>query len=284
MKKSTDSIIDTLRELPVLPDIVTEVIRLTDSTTASLSDVASVIEADPVLVAKVLKLCNSPLFVTRQKIGSLTLALAMIGVREIRNLVIGVKVFDAFQDEASVSLRDSGFLEHATEVGSIARQMRVSLGVDLRGEDYCAGLLHDIGKLALCKKYSNEYISLIETANSSSVSLTELEFEKFGYTHAEASHALLCAWGLPDTICDSALYHHENDRATLESASDPRLASIVCISNIIAQTELIPGSSEYLALMESDELWATLIETNDPKKREELIHSAQTAALDLSPI
>ena len=80
-----EEIITKLGELPAMPLVVSEVLNRTEDPTISLSEVSEIIQQDPALTAKILKVSNSPYYGMRQVVGTLKLALVILGVREIQH-------------------------------------------------------------------------------------------------------------------------------------------------------------------------------------------------------
>ena len=89
VKEVVAKVTEQMGDLPALSTVVTEVLRMTEDPNTSTGDVCEVVQSDPGLTAKVLRVSNSSYYGMRQYVGTLKLALVILGVREVRNIVEG---------------------------------------------------------------------------------------------------------------------------------------------------------------------------------------------------
>jgi HD-like signal output (HDOD) protein len=133
-----------------MPGVVAEVLRVTGDPDVAVGEVSSVIERDSALTAKLLKVSNSPYYGMNQVVGTLKLALVILGVREVRNIVLGISVVDSLKDSSTERLLDQlDFWDHSVKVAGFAKKLGTHLRLNLQGEDFIASRLHDIGKMVL---------------------------------------------------------------------------------------------------------------------------------------
>ena len=116
-----EQIIERVGDLPAMPKAVSRALALTDDPDVDLSEVADAIQTDPALSAKILRISNSPYYGMRQYVGTLKLALVVLGVREIRNIVLGVAVFDALHTRKTESMLAVDFWKHSFEVAAFSK-------------------------------------------------------------------------------------------------------------------------------------------------------------------
>ncbi len=230
-----EQIIEHVGDLPAVPETVSEVLLLTENSELDLSAVAHVIEKDPALSAKILRVSNSPYYGMRQYVGTLKLALVILGVREVRNIVLGISVFDALRSRRTESMLAGDLWKHSFEVAAFAKKLGDHLQLGLHGEEFITGLLHDIGKLVLMRQYEDEYAKIYSAAEGGNATLCTAEVERFGFSHAEAAAALAARWNFPQTLTDGLLLHHPNAAIALREARDPCLAAVVRIANLAAR-------------------------------------------------
>ncbi|PCJ60825.1 MAG: hypothetical protein COA73_07955 [Candidatus Hydrogenedentota bacterium] len=232
MNANVEKIISKIGDLPAIPEIVNEVLSLTQDPHVSVSDVSNLIEKDPALAAKLLKVSNSSYYGMRQVVGTLKLALVILGIKEVRNIVLGISVLDTLKDpELDTLLDKEGLWDHSTQVASLAKKFGTFLEINLQGEDFVSGLLHDIGKMVLWKSMKSDYSDIYYAAKSQGVSLSDLEYENFGFDHADVGGVLANTWNLPASLCDALWYHHPRSDRPLNEAKDPKLAALVRVSN-----------------------------------------------------
>jgi putative nucleotidyltransferase with HDIG domain len=263
MLSQVDKIVAKLGDLPAMPDVVVKVMELTNDQNVAVSEVSALIERDPALTAKLLKVSNSSYYGMRQVVGTLKLALVILGVREVRNIVLGISVLETLRDSKTERLLvREGLWKHSTEVASFAKKLGVHMELSLQGEDFIAGLLHDIGKLALWKQMNDEYVDVYKAAKERGMDLHTLEYEQFGFDHADAAAAIAQAWSLPESLSDALRCHHARADRDLQDTKDPRLSALVRIANLASKDPLLDEEidPESLPSCTDEDAWAILSE------------------------
>lgn len=233
-----EQIIEHVGDLPAVPEVVSEVLALTENPDVDLPVLAEVIQKDPGLSAKVLRISNSPYYGMRQYVGTLKLALVILGVREVRNIVLGISIFDTLRSKETESLFAGGFWKHSFLVAALSKKLGEYLRLALHGEDFITGLLHDIGKLVLMRQFPGAYAKMHTEAGGGGETLCDAEKKNFGFTHADAAAVLATQWNFPKTLIDGLLLHHPKDTIALREAKDPRLAAVVRIANLAAHEDI----------------------------------------------
>lgn len=262
--RNLEKVITKVGDLPAIPEIVDEVMRITEDPNISLSEVSAVIERDPALAAKLLRVSNSPYYGMKQVVGTLKLALVILGVREVRNIVFGISVLDSLKDRfTNVFIEKGGFLRHSVTVGGIAKKLGTHFSLSLQGEDFISGLLHDIGKLVLWKCLVDEYKPIYESSGGSSETLCGAEVEAFGFDHADVAATLATNWNLPESLVDALWYHHRKRTGDLEEAKDPKLAALVRIANLATHEDLGVDDPSELRCCSDDDGWELLMDGDE---------------------
>lgn len=278
--KALDRLMSTMGDLPALPAVVSEVMTMTDDPSIGMDRISAQIERDPALTAKILRISNSPYYGMRQYIGTLKLALVVLGVREVRNIVLGVSVFYALQDDTHNSPLRHAFWGHATNVAALSKRLARQFVHGLDGEDFISGLLHDVGKMALWRKHGEDYAAILTGPDGNGPRLCETETRSFGYDHAEMAAALAVNWNLPKTLVDALYCHHAGEGRVIAEARDPRLAALVRIANaavyedFFAQEQDLPFPS-----CEDEEAWGVLAAHGapaEPSERRRLLKTLLT--------
>ena len=126
---------------------------------------------------------------------------------------------------------------HSTRVAALCKKLGAHAKGTFQGEDFIAGLLHDVGKMVLWRQLEGEYRELYFAAQKSGVPLHVAEREKFGFDHADVIGALAAVWNLPDSLRLAMLYHHDAPGRDLQSAKSPRLAALLRIANAAAHDD-----------------------------------------------
>ncbi len=232
-----EKIIESVGELPALPNIVADVLSITEDPTIAVSQISDRVQRDPGLAAKILKISNSPFYGMKQYVGTLKLAIVILGVRELRNIVLGISLFETLQDGRMQHVLVREIWEHSLRVGAWCRRLGAALSLGLQGEDFICGLLHDMGKIVLLRQVGDDYLKLIKRSGGHGQTLCQIETNVLGFDHADAAEALATHWNLPQALSDALWMHHEGPNRTFGAANDPRLAALVWVADAAARED-----------------------------------------------
>lgn len=195
--------------LPTMPQILAKLMEQCQNEKAGLPELATLISQDAGMTAKVLRVAHSPAYHRGgQKIG-LEQSMMSLGLDMLRTLVISESIFETFSgfsDSAKIDLR--AFWKHSLTAAVIARQVAKKMKYPNVDEAYLAGLLHDIGRLALLSVAPKEYAFHFHAPGDDK--LCAAEQRTLQMTHAEAGAWVVEQWRLNSFIGDSVLYHHES--------------------------------------------------------------------------
>ncbi len=248
--------IQNIGSLPTLPKVATEVISMAGNPDVSIKEIASIISQDPSLSAKILKVANSAFYGLKQRVASIQLALVILGLNKIKNLVIGISVFKTFPIRPGRPTFDrEKFWEHSVGCGQIAKILATLLGCEMDGEEFVAGLLHDVGKIVLDQFFHDEFTKVVDLTFEKDIPMIEAEKEVLGTTHAEIGSWLAEDWKLPLSLVEAITYHHEPQKAAL----NPTLTSLVRLSDLFCKAKGIGFSGDAQGVSISDRIaWKTL--------------------------
>ncbi len=231
MHKSNQSIRDRLMvaRLPAMPQILIKLIDLCQHDEAGMDQVAKLIAHDAGMTAKILSIANSSAYRhSGIKLG-LAQSLNTLGLEMIKTMVINESVFQTFNNFSRSNNTDlRGFWVHALKAAVIARELAKKMSYPHSEEAYLAGLLHDVGRLALLSATPQEYSSIFSARDDEQ--LCAVETSSIGINHAEAGAWLAEQWNLDSFLTDSVLYHHE-PTARLKSAHP--LIRILCLAHLM---------------------------------------------------
>jgi HD-like signal output (HDOD) protein len=202
-------VIGQLKAVPSLPALYVAVTRALRSPETPITKIGDLIAQDMGMCAKVLQLANSAFFGLSCHVSSPQQAVTLIGVENLKALVLSVQVFS---DLGGQLTRDLGFLwDHSMTTASFARTIaREELSPCGVVEDaFTAGLLHDVGRLVLASAFGAEYQKVLKRAAEPGARLARCEAEAFGCTHNGVGAYLLGLWGLTDSIVEAVAWHHQ---------------------------------------------------------------------------
>ena len=204
-----------------LPEVCLQVQNLADSPHTNSADIGEVIGQDPALTTRLLKLVNSAYFGLPSKVDTVSRAVNLIGIRELRNLTFAASAAEVFSGISSEQLDMAGFWQHSVYCGLLARHLSKHCNVLHAERLFTVGLLHDVGRLLMLMKLPEETGKAEDLRMSSNREICDIERELVSFTHAEVGEALLSHWNLPENLCASVRYHHDPRSASaapLESA------------------------------------------------------------------
>ncbi|HCJ11753.1 MAG: hypothetical protein A2Y14_03295 [Verrucomicrobia bacterium GWF2_51_19] len=199
--------------LPSPLNVVTKLSNIIEQQDASASDVAGVIQYDPSLTGKLLKLSNSAAFRGSTAITCIEDAVLRIGFRRIKTLVLSLSLIDTFP-KCNI-LDQYKFWKHSLSTAFTAEMIAQSI-VKLPppyDDFYVTGLLHDLGVLVLDQFTPETYLTLRGELIHSKSHLSDLERQHYGIDHAELGACMLRKWNLPDTLITATKLHHESGEA-----------------------------------------------------------------------
>lgn len=206
----SDTILRTvgaMRELPALPRTYAAMVQALSDPDVGLDRIGRILEQDMSLAARVLQLVNSAMFGLQQRISTVRTAVSYLGTEIIRNLVLSVEAFRAFDGVAAIGGYSLEMLHaHAYLTARIASRLPAEKSV--KETAGAAALLHDVGRLVLMARLPKEFARIARLARDQGRPLYNVEREVVGVTHAEIGAYLLGLWGLPLPIVEAAAYHH----------------------------------------------------------------------------
>jgi len=230
--KRLDDLVRQVRDLPALPTSVTRVMQLTNDPKAGLSDVAHALAADQGLAARVLKLANSAYYGSSRRIGTVSEAVVILGMRTTRNLTLATSCQDMLEREVSGYFLPRGALwRHSLACAAAAQNLARRAHFRGTEEAFVAGLLHDIGKVIMSAYLKAEFAQVLTRVAKGEMTFSDAEREALGFDHAEVGARLLERWNLPGALVTAVRYHHVPSQ-TPESP----LAALVHIADTICLT------------------------------------------------
>ena len=199
-------------KLPVLPKVTIRLLNALDAPDTSAREIAGIIEAEPILSARLLKLANSSYYGQRGNIAKVNSAVAVLGSKTIRSLALAIwthTLKSQTRKPEEMALM-APLLAHGLAAGIAARMLAERVNQRLSEDAFMAGLLHDIGRVALVAQLGKEYQTLIlDPAVREGVSLHEKEAEILGFDHRALGSALMQSWALPPFLARVVELHHD---------------------------------------------------------------------------
>ena len=231
--KKIDTIINSIGKLPILPTIYMKLSRLLNAPDSSIKMISNIISEDQAIAAMVLKIVNSAAYGFHNKIGDLQHAIVILGLKEIKNMVLAAsmyKIVKEFKSSSAFNMQE--FWKHSTGCAILSRVLAETAYLKNPEDVFTGGLLHDIGKLIhasyLCEEFNGVIANIVETGSQ----LSESEKKILGFDHAQTGSALAEKWNLPRETVNMIAHHHLSympDTLTKEIAA-VHIGNSLCIS------------------------------------------------------
>ena len=231
MTTPAESVVQKVKDLAALPQVVHQIIHLTNNPNASVKDLERLISIDQGMSMRVLNTVNSAYYGFSRKIASIKDAVVLLGFKAVRNLAMTVSVFDLFVGKTDrQNLRRGKWWRHSIDTALCARLIASQVAGVSPDEAYTAGLLHDIGK-PLLDRYGGTPYEQVEDLVAQGVPELAAERQVYGCDHAEVGRAVSQHWGFPEKLVDAIGCHHTESANGL---SDAPLTAVVVLANYMA--------------------------------------------------
>ena len=267
--------INNLDSLPALPLIAQKLLSLDAGTDEGQRQMLTLIEQDPQILAKVIGLANSPVIGASRKVGSISEAAILLGIKRIKTVATGMAMLSVNAGPATDNFNLQDLWMHNLGIAFSMIAIGKAMPKKIRPADdfiFLAGMLHDIGYIALSildPQRSNE-LHTYQTANPTRPVL-EIERSLLEVCHDELGAELARKWSLPSEIISVIRYHHTPDAA--DAPKDQPLVRMVYIAE-----KMLPsfGMREHVEPGIHDSDWEALGIT--PSSAEEILIQAAEQA------
>ncbi|MDJ0861359.1 MAG: HDOD domain-containing protein [Gammaproteobacteria bacterium] len=238
--ETASGLVSELSWLVSPPAVCTKVTELAHSQRTAARDFEKVINRDPNLTARLLKLANSSYFGYAARVDTVARAVTVIGLRELKHLVLAVSAVKTFSKIDNRIVNVNTFWAHSIYCAVIAQELAKLCHVLHPERLFVAGLLHDVGSLLLYHRVPEVSRQLLLMAEGDEEALHARELEELGFSHADLGGLLMELWNFPEQLQQIVRFHHQ---PSLVDESRPE-ACIVHFANILANTSGLGGFCE----------------------------------------
>lgn len=232
MTVSLEELLKQAEGLISFPEVCIRINTMVNDPGVSATDIGEVIQQDPALTARLLKIANSPLYGFASEIDTVSRAVAVLGNKEIRDLAFATSAIKAFNVKPGLDTIEK-LWSHNIYCTTACRLLAETSTRGRTESIFIAGLLHDIGRLLFLSLLPEDSVSAIQRLSATGHGESNLilaEREVIGFDHTEAGGELILQWNLPDSLYECVRYHHEPSRADLY----PLEVAIVHLADCVA--------------------------------------------------
>lgn len=224
-------IMRTLRSMPPLPNVAHRVLQIVRDPEYSIDTLVQVVRTDPALTTRILKLCNSSLYGLSQDITDVGNAVAYLGTRNLVKLVLVTCTASYFRDVPSSTYAEPKELwRHTMGCATACQLLAEHCGYEQPATAFTAGIVHNVGKVALAQAVDEELIAKVgSTASQAGLSYVQVERDALGLDHAAAGGIVTESWNLPVEIRRAVRNHHDANLL----ATDSELTSLLHVGDLM---------------------------------------------------
>lgn len=229
---NSKDLVANVAQLVSLPEVCFRVNEMLNDPNVTSSQLGRVIRLDPALTARLLKIVNSALYGFHSRIDTVSQAVTIIGLQELRSLVMASSAYVVFNRIPTDLVDMDSFWHHSVYTGLVARRLADESKLNARETIFLSGLMHDVGRLVIYSQLPGEAAEILNRTSPEESDLCATEQEVLGFDHTEVSSELLRLWDLPKSLWEPIRHHH-----TPMQAEEYRLpTAILHIANAIANT------------------------------------------------
>lgn len=232
MLRDVRSEIQRINEVFPFPPVVTEILQAVSKDDVAAAKIASIIESDTALTAKILRVANSPFYGLRRDVATITEALRILGLDEIGHLLLTCQMKSRLM---SLNSGQRSQLErlwrHSVAVAAVSRMMSVRFRIPTEGKEYTAGLLHDMGKLVLVQYFPEQNAAVEAMILRGPVNDLDAEQKILSIPHTEIGKQIGAKWRLPKEYLEVMKHHH----APVHSVNHALLCAVVRCADLYCE-------------------------------------------------
>ena len=199
-----------IEQMPAFPKSVQRVLELTRDLNCPAKELVMVIEKDPVMTMKLLRILNSAYYSFPKQITSVTQSVVYLGLNTIKNMALSFAVIGALPQRNPAGFDFQRYLVHSLATASLARSLSRTYSDDetSAGDCYVAGLLHDFGKVVFAQFMSEEFREALALSSEDSIPLHDAERRIIGTDHTVVGGMLVEKWQFSQQLIDTIRNHH----------------------------------------------------------------------------
>ena len=258
----TTRIANALDSLPTLPIVAIQIGEVVHGKNVSIQQVATILRSDPAISAKLLRLVNSPYFGIPGGVADVARAIPFVGFNTLYQLVLSISVLEALGTKGG-PFDPRSLWVHSLTVGTAAREIATEVKFADPGACFTAGLLHDMGKIALAKVDPHKLAAAFAMVRTEGVSMADAEKALGLAAHDKVGSRLAKTWKFPATLTTPIEQHHGIHRPEIRAALGPNLrqiTEIIAAADHLSRACAEPFSDDQLC--EDGELETDLFERN----------------------
>ncbi len=227
-----EHIFEKMEHLQSLGDMAAKVMRVANDPMTTADDLSEIIRQDDALTAIIMKVANSAFFGSPRKINTIQEATVLLGFTAIKSISLAASVVMNGQEDNSKVICREKLWRHSLATAISSKYLADKFGRKNAEEMYTAGILHDIGMLAMFQYDAGLYNKVNAAIQERKIERTEAELELYGVNHAQVGAFILDRWNMPESLVETVLWHH----AYSENLKNKENVEIIELANYITNS------------------------------------------------
>ncbi len=231
-----NELIKKVKDLPTISTVAMQINDELKKESLTAKSLAALINQDPSLTAKILKLANSAYYGLVKQVTTMEKAVTVLGLNTIQSMALTVSVYKVFK-EGEGTFDFQGLWLHSLGSGVAAKNLLLNGRSDLAEQAFVCGIIHDVGKIAIADKLPEEMEEMLGLIAKNGLSQKEAETEALGFSHQKIGGRMAMNWNFPDSYVFAVKSHHNNfPLKEQDEPDDTILGQAVLVGNKIAKS------------------------------------------------
>lgn len=228
MTTDLQKLVSQSKQISSLPTIFYQINEAVEDPECSFVEIGEIISGDPSLSARLLRIVNSSYFGFPNKIETITHAVTIVGMAQLRDLALATTVVNQFKGIPKNLINMEKFWLHSVATGLTAKVIAIYRRETNVDRFYVMGMLHDLGRLLLLLNIPDSIKTIMEKYELGGT-MYDVEEEVLGFNHSAVAGELMKSWQLPEMLQEAVAFHHNPEQAP----HYPIAASIVHVADFI---------------------------------------------------
>ncbi len=251
-------------QLPTLPSVAMKLLELARDPETEFKDVIDVVKADPAITTKILKAANSSFFGFKSPVTSIDRAVPLLGTTVVTTLALSFSLVDAAMTSGPLAQHYTTYWKQSIVQAVAAEVLAEHYAKTLSSDCFLTGLLLDLGRLAILKTASQDYLPVLIDWEAKGGSLPELERTQLGVDHVLIGAELMRRWKLPARLIDAVSRHHLPAERVLAALADADMVSERVVATAAAVGDYFCTSDRGVALARIEQFATTFFQMERP--------------------
>ena len=212
--KLAQDYLNSIAELVTMPEVYRRIRKLIAAPNSKIEDYVEVVDADPALAARIIRIANSTFFGYSRETDSLEGAISLIGIMQLHDLLLSSLAIRAFSGIPNNIVNLHDFWRSSIFCGISARMLARKCRVPASERLFTSGLLHEIGHIVMYTQDPEKAQEILLTSEQQSKPIYLMEREKLGFDYAQLGCEVMRLWHLPESYQEITEFHPEPEKST----------------------------------------------------------------------